>query len=64
MHGHAGENPREGDLADGGADDVHGLELDQLVGVEVEVVGEAGDVGIVWEVSSVQYMCKLRIGTN
>lgn len=59
MHWYPGENPCERDLSNGGADDVHGLELDQLVVVEVEVVGEAGNVGIVC--TSVSIICTVYV---
>lgn len=47
VHGKIREEEHEGDLAEDGADNVEGLELDELVPPEPEVFIHARDVGIV-----------------
>jgi hypothetical protein len=47
MHGNFGKDPSEGYLADGCSDDVHGLELNELISVKIEILRQPRHIRII-----------------
>jgi hypothetical protein len=59
MHWHIGKHKQKRDLTDHRPDDVEGLQLDELIPVEPEVLFQTRNVGIVYR-SRVSDVCVLN----